>query len=70
MRGDWRPYSIRRLQDAWVQFYVNRFIVPAFDEVGGGLSISCPRNLEIYGGQITVGKHAHIHAATIPSNCT
>jgi len=63
VRGDWRPYSIRRLQDAWVQFYVNRFIVPAFDEVGGGLSVSYPRNLEIYGGQISVGKHAHLHAA-------
>lgn len=63
MRGDWRPYQIRRLQDAWVRFYVNRFIVPAFEEVGGGLSVTCPRNLEIYGGQIRVGQHAHIHAA-------
>ncbi|MES1990500.1 MAG: acyltransferase [Pseudomonadota bacterium] len=43
--------------------YVNRFVVPCFDEVGGGLSISSPRNLEIFGGQIRIGKHAHIHAA-------
>lgn len=43
--------------------YVNWFIVPAFDEVGGGLSVSSPRNLEIFGGGIRIGKHAHIHAA-------
>jgi len=63
VRGDWRPYFIRRLQDGCERLYVNWFIVPAFDEVGGGLSISYPRNLEIYGGQIRVGKHAHINAA-------
>lgn len=72
MRGDWRPYFIRHLQDAWGQFYVNRFIVPAFDEVGDGLSVSCPRNLEIFGKLISVGKHAHIHAAkgTLTRLCT
>ena len=63
MRGDWRPYSIRRLQDAMTRFYVNRFIVPCFDEVGGGLSVSCPRSLEIFGGNIRIGMHAHINAA-------
>ena len=43
--------------------YVNWFIVPQFDEAGGGLSITSPRNLEIFGGNIRIGKHAHIHAA-------
>jgi acetyltransferase-like isoleucine patch superfamily enzyme len=42
---------------------VNRFLVPAFDEVGGGLSVTCPRNVEVYGANIRVGQHAHIHAA-------
>lgn len=63
MRGDRRPYIIRRLQDDVSRFYVNWFLAPAFDEVGGGLSIACPRHVEIYGGNIRVGRHAHIHAA-------
>lgn len=63
MRGDRRPYSIRRLQDGVMRFYTNWFLVPAFDEVGGGLSIVCPRNVEVFGSNIRVGRHAHIHAA-------
>ena len=45
------------------RFYVNRYIVPCFDEAGGGLSVSCPRNLEIFGGNIRIGVHGHINAA-------
>lgn len=63
MRGDRRTYRIRRFQDACTRFYVNRFLVPAFDEVGAGLSVTCPRNVEVYGANIRVGEHAHIHAA-------
>jgi len=63
VRRDRRPYFIRRLQDACLRFYTQRFIVPAFDEVGAGLSITSPRDIEIFGGNIRVGRHAHIHAA-------
>lgn len=63
MRRDRRPYFIRRLQDAYLRFYTERFIVPAFDEVGPGLSVTSPRDIEIFGGNIRVGSHAHIHAA-------
>ncbi|MGV8995995.1 MAG: acyltransferase [Parvibaculaceae bacterium] len=54
---------MRRLQIAAMRAYVNWFVVPRFDEVGGGLSVSSPSNLEIFGGNIRVGQHAHIHAA-------
>jgi acetyltransferase-like isoleucine patch superfamily enzyme len=51
------------LQDRFVRFYTNRFLVPAFDEAGGGLDVTSPWNIEIFGANISIGKHAHIHAA-------
>ncbi|HEX7775296.1 MAG TPA: acyltransferase [Parvibaculum sp.] len=63
MRRDRRPYFIRRLLDRYVRFYTNRFLVPAFDEAGGGLDVTSPWNIEVFGGNVSVGKHAHIHAA-------
>lgn len=37
--------------------------MPAFDEVGPGLSVTSPRDIEIWGGNIRVGACAHIHAS-------
>src|SRR5690606_7246325 len=63
MRRDRRTYFIRRMVDGWNRFYVNRFIVPAFDALGGGIDVSSPRNIEIWGAGITAGAHLHLHAA-------
>lgn len=63
MRRDRRPYLIRRLQDAWLRFYTERYIVPALDAVGPGLAVTSPRDIEIWGGNIRVGACAHIHAS-------
>lgn len=63
MRRDRRPYFIRRLQGAWLRFYTEHFLVPAFDEVGPGLAVTSPRDIEIWGGNIRVGACAHIHAS-------
>lgn len=63
MRHDKRPYFIRRFLNGWNRFYVNRFIVPAFDAVGPGLDVSSPRDIEIWGAGITAGANLHLHAA-------
>jgi len=63
VRRDRRPYFIRRLQGAWLRFRTEHFLVPAFDEVGPGLSVTSPRDIEIWGGNIRVGACAHIHAS-------
>jgi acetyltransferase-like isoleucine patch superfamily enzyme len=63
VRRDRRPYFIRRMQDAYIRFYTDRFLVPAFDEAGPGLGVTSPRDIEIFGGNIRVGRHVHIHAA-------
>ena len=63
MRRDRRTYFIRRILDGWNRFYVNRFIVPAFDAVGLGMDVSSPRNVEIWGAGITAGAHLHLHAS-------
>lgn len=63
MRRDRRTYFIRRIIDGWNRFYVNRFILPAFDAVGPGIDVSSPRNIEIWGGGITAGAHLHLHAS-------
>lgn len=63
MRRDRRTYLIRRIVDGWNRFYVNRFIVPAFDAVGPGMDVSSPRNVEIWGAGITAGNHLHLHAS-------
>lgn len=63
MRRDRRPYFIRRLQNGWLRFYTKKYIAPAFDAVGPGLSVTSPRDIEIWGGNIRVGACAHIHAS-------
>ncbi len=63
MRRDRRPYYIRRMIDGWTRVYTNRYLVPSFDEVGPGLDVTSPRNLEIWGAGITAGAHLHLHAA-------
>lgn len=63
MRRDRRPYFIRRLQDAWLRFYTERYIEPAFDAVGPGLSVTSPRDIEIWGANIKVGTRVHLNAA-------
>lgn len=49
--------------DGWNRFYVNRFLVPAFDALGPGIDVSSPRNIEIWGAGITAGSHLHLHAS-------
>lgn len=63
MRRDRRPYFIRRLIDLYIDFYIRHYIEPAFDAVGPGLAVSSPRNVEIWGGGIRIGKHLHLNAA-------
>ena len=63
MRRDRRPYFIRRLQGAWNRFQTEHFLIPAFDAVGPGLSVSSPRNVEVFGGNIRLGTCVHLNAA-------
>lgn len=63
MRRDRRPYFIRRIRDGYLDFYTKRFLVPACDAVGPGLSVTSPWDIEVWGGNISIGSHVHLHAS-------
>jgi len=63
MRRDHRPYWLHKLTDRFSRAYVRRIIAPQFDAVGEGLQIIRPRDVEVIGPNIRLGRHVHINAA-------
>ncbi len=63
MRRDHRPYWLHRLTQTLSQAYVDRVVAPQFDAVGEGLQIIRPRDVEIIGPNVRVGRHVHLNAA-------
>ncbi len=63
MRRDTRPYSIRRIRDAFTDWRVRHFLVPQFDAVGPGLNVAYPQGVELWGSNIHAGAHLHLRAA-------
>jgi acetyltransferase-like isoleucine patch superfamily enzyme len=63
MRRDHRPYWLHRLTDRLSRAYVAHIVTPQFDAAGEGLQIIRPRDVEVIGPNIRVGRHVHINAA-------
>jgi acetyltransferase-like isoleucine patch superfamily enzyme len=63
MRRDHRPYWLHRLSDRLARAYVEHVLVPQFDAVGEGLQIIRPRDVEVIGPNIRLGRNVHINAA-------
>lgn len=64
MRRDLRPYFIRKLQSEYQRWYIRRFLLPAFDRVGKSFQAHCPKNIEVWGPNITVGDSVHVNASS------
>jgi acetyltransferase-like isoleucine patch superfamily enzyme len=63
VRRDHRPYWLHQLTDKARRAYVQRVLTPQFDAVGEGLQMIRPREVEIIGPNIRLGRHVHINAA-------
>jgi acetyltransferase-like isoleucine patch superfamily enzyme len=63
VRRDHRPYWLHQLTDKARRAYVDRVLRPQFDRVGEGLQIIRPREVEVIGPNIRLGRHVHINAA-------
>ena len=63
MRRDHRPLWLHRLTDRWGRVYVERVLMPQFEAAGEGLQIIRPRDVEVIGPNIRLGRHVHINAA-------
>lgn len=63
VRRDHRPYWLHKLTDHARRSYVDRVLKPQFDAVGEGLQVIRPREVEIIGPNIRLGRHIHVNAA-------
>ncbi len=63
MIKDRRPYYIRKIIENFYKLWVNYYIKPQFKNVGINLDINKPWNLDIYGGNISVGDNVHIRTS-------
>jgi acetyltransferase-like isoleucine patch superfamily enzyme len=63
MRRDHRPYWLHRLTAQLSRAYVSRIVAPQFEAAGEGLQIIRPRDVEVIGPNIRLGRHVHINAA-------
>lgn len=67
MRRSNTPYFIKRLYKRINHWYIARFIVPQFEQVGTVPEIAHPRSLVIFGSKIFLGRYAQIICAS--DNC-
>ncbi len=63
MRKNHNPLILQRFIEWFWNCYTRHFIAPQFETLGSGLELTGPRNLELYGGDIHLGKNAHIQTA-------
>lgn len=62
MRRDHRPYILKRLDIHLQKWYAERFLRPHFDHLGPGCTFMKPWHVEVFGGGITLGRHATVIA--------
>lgn len=62
MRRDHRPYIVKRWCLRSEQWYARHFLRPQFDRLGSGAVFLGPRHVEIFGGPVRLGDHAHVIA--------
>jgi len=63
LRRDTRPYIVKRLHLFVQRRYAEHFLRPQFDYLGDGALFMKPWYVEVFGGPIRVGRHAHFIAA-------
>ncbi|MCP5432278.1 MAG: acyltransferase [Alphaproteobacteria bacterium] len=62
MRQDNRPYWVHAAAASLERWRTRRFLAPQFDEVGEGLSVTCPSRVEVFGARIRLGAHVELRA--------
>ncbi|MDD9965944.1 MAG: acyltransferase [Myxococcales bacterium] len=62
VRKDHRPLWLKRASAAYNQWWTQHFLCPQFDEVGAGLRIINPREVEVTGAGVRLGAHVHMMA--------
>jgi len=63
MRRDSRPYRLKRLHLLFQRWYAERFLRPQFDHLGDAPLFMKPWYVEVFGGPVRLGDHAHVIAA-------
>lgn len=59
MRKDHRPYWLKKLIKKTSAWYSQRFLAPAFDELGIGAQFLAPQSICINGSGISAGRYLH-----------
>jgi acetyltransferase-like isoleucine patch superfamily enzyme len=62
LRRDHRPYSVKKLHLRLQKFYVQRFLRPQFEHLGGGGHFMRPWFVELFGAPIALGRFATVIA--------
>ena len=62
MLRDSRPYSAKRLSQAFQRFYAGHFLGPQFARLGPGYWVVKPWYVEVFGGPVSVGQYVNIIA--------
>ncbi len=62
MRRDSRPYWLKRLAAWRIARWTRRYLHPQFDAIGDGCVFINPRQVEIIGPNIRIGRNCHINA--------
>lgn len=62
MLKDHRPYYLKRWDIRWQNWYVQHFLRPQFAYMGKGGLFMRPWYVEVFGGPIALGDHAHVIA--------
>ncbi len=55
MRKDHRPYVVKRAYQRFQKFYVNRFIRPQLESLGGRFVFMKPWHVEVFGAPVHIG---------------
>ena len=64
MKKDHRPYFLKHLDIKFQKWYVNHFLRPQFEYLGGIHTFMKPWYVEIFGGPVFLGECAHVIAAS------
>ncbi|BCW89238.1 Galactoside O-acetyltransferase [Alphaproteobacteria bacterium SO-S41] len=64
MRRDHRPYWLKQLHARRSTAWARKWLHPQFDAIGEGTAFINPRQIEIIGPNIKVGRTCHINAET------
>jgi len=64
LKRDHRPYFLKHLDVRFQKWYVNHFLRPQFERLGGKTTFMKPWHVEIFGGPVSLGDYANVIAAS------